>query len=130
MVFGVRPVYYEAGFRGAQRSHDTVFSGDDAVEHPAAGEPVILPGESPTMARELAAMLAWRVCLKSGEFHALPFVFIGNVGEEGEGDCDCMPGTFRDGRGWRDAMPTTLLSMDPGAYNWCGPRPWGSRRFE
>jgi len=61
-------------------------SGEYAVEYPAAGKPLYGPG-FPTNGAGVTAMLAIASLLRAVRVrHSLPFVFIGNVGEEGEGD--------------------------------------------
>jgi len=59
---------------------------------------------------------------------ALPFVFIGNVGEEGEGDLRGMRNVFATPR-WRDAIAYNLVVDGAGADTWWL-RPWAAGRFE
>src|SRR5258707_7748730 len=60
--------------------------------------------------------------------HALPFVFIGNVGEEGEGDLRGMRHVFATPR-WRDAIAYNVVVDGAGADTVVA-EALGSRRFE
>jgi len=60
--------------------------------------------------------------------HALPFVFIGNVGEEGEGDLRGMRHIFSAPR-WKDSIAYSLVLDGAGADTTVA-QALGSRRFE
>jgi di/tripeptidase len=74
-------------------------------------------------------MLAVASVLRSTRIsHALPFVFIGNVGEEGEGDLRGMRHVFATPR-WRDAIAYSVVVDGAGADTVVA-EALGSRRFE
>jgi di/tripeptidase len=60
--------------------------------------------------------------------HALPFVFIGNVGEEGEGDLRGMRHIFSTPR-WKDSIGYSLI-LDGAGADTIVAEALGSRRFE
>src|SRR3979490_2011370 len=60
--------------------------------------------------------------------HALPFVFIGNVGEEGEGDLRGMRHVFATSR-WRETIAYSVIVDGAGADTVVA-EALGSRRFE
>jgi len=68
------------------------------------------------------------VLAKSRISHALPFVFIGNVGEEGEGDLRGMRHVFATPK-WRDAIAYSVVVDGAGADTVVA-EALGSRRFE
>jgi acetylornithine deacetylase/succinyl-diaminopimelate desuccinylase-like protein len=81
----------------------------------------------------IAAMLAVASVLSSALgsariSHGLPFVFIGNVGEEGEGDLRGMRHVFATPR-WRDAIAYSVIVDGAGADTVVA-EALGSRRFE
>jgi tripeptide aminopeptidase len=77
----------------------------------------------------IAAMLAVASVLGNARIsHALPFVFIGNVGEEGEGDLRGMRHVFATPR-WRDAIAYSVIVDGAGADTVVA-EALGSRRFE
>src|SRR3954463_12205668 len=74
-------------------------------------------------------MLAIASLLRSVRIrHALPFVFIGNVGEEGEGDLRGMRHIFSAPR-WKDSIAHTLV-LDGAGADTIVAEALGSRRFE
>ncbi len=77
----------------------------------------------------IAAMLAIAGALEStGIRHALPFVFIGNVGEEGEGDLRGMRHVFSTPC-WRDTIAYSVV-VDGAGSDTVVAEALGSRRFE
>jgi acetylornithine deacetylase/succinyl-diaminopimelate desuccinylase-like protein len=77
----------------------------------------------------VVAMLAIASLLRSVRVrHALPFVFIGNVGEEGEGDLRGMRHIFATPR-WKDSIAYTLV-LDGAGSDTIVAEALGSRRFE
>src|SRR5437016_5236981 len=75
------------------------------------------------------AVLAIASLLRSVRIrHALPFVFIGNVGEEGEGDLRGMRHIFCTPR-WKDSIAYTLV-LDGAGADTIVAEALGSRRFE
>src|SRR3954463_13519922 len=74
-------------------------------------------------------MLAIASLLRSVRIrHALPFVFIGNVGEEGEGDLRGMRHIFADSH-WLDSIAFNLV-LDGAGTDTIVAEALGSRRFE
>ena len=77
----------------------------------------------------VVAMLAIALLLRNVRLrHALPFVFIGNVGEEGEGDLRGMRHIFSTPR-WKDAIAYSLV-LDGAGCDTIVAEALGSRRFE
>jgi di/tripeptidase len=74
-------------------------------------------------------MLAIAALLRSVRVrHALPFVFIGNVGEEGEGDLRGMRHIFSTPR-WKDSIAYSVV-LDGAGSDTIVAEALGSRRFE
>ena len=73
----------------------------------------------------------WRLphyCASVRVRHAMPFVFIGNVGEEGEGDLRGMRHIFSTPR-WKDSIAYSLV-LDGAGADTIVAEALGSRRFE
>src|SRR6476620_5831657 len=105
-VFGMHP-----GFGNryvALSAHiDTVFPANTPLNIRHQGSRIYGPGVSDNGAG-VVAMLGIAALLRSVRIrHALPFVFIGNVGEEGEGDLRGMRHIFSTPR-WKDAIAYSL----------------------
>src|ERR1700690_840965 len=126
-VFGVRPGR-ECRFVALSAHIDTVFPATTPLNVRQQGSRLYGPGVSDNGAG-IAAMLALVSVLgKSRISHALPFVFIGNVGEEGEGDLRGMRHVFATPR-WRDAIAYSVIVDGAGADTVVA-EALGSRRFE
>ena len=126
-VFGIRPGY---GSRlVALSAHiDTVFPAATPLNIRQQGSRLYGPGVSDNGAG-IAAVLAVASVLGSVRIsHGLPFVFIGNVGEEGEGDLRGMRHVFATPR-WRDAIAYSVIVDGAGADTVVA-EALGSRRFE
>jgi len=126
-VFGVRP---GSGSRFvALSAHiDTVFPAATPLNIRQQGSRLYGPGVADNGAG-IAAMLAVASVLGIVRIsHALPFVFIGNVGEEGEGDLRGMRHVFATPR-WRDAIAYSVIVDGAGADTVVA-EALGSRRFE
>src|SRR5580692_6105801 len=126
-VFGIRSGY---GSRLVTLSAhiDTVFPATTPLNIRQQGSRLYGPGVSDNGAG-IAAMLAVASVLGSTRItHALPFVFIGNVGEEGEGDLRGMRHVFATPR-WRDAIAYSVIVDGAGADTVVA-EALGSRRFE
>ena len=77
----------------------------------------------------VTAMLAIAAALQAVSIrHALPFLFIGNVGEEGEGDLRGMRHIFSTPR-WKDSIHYSLV-LDGAGSDTIVAEALGSRRFE
>lgn len=126
-VFGVHP-----GFGNryvALSAHiDTVFPAATPLNIRQQGRKLYGPAISDNGAG-IAAMLAIAAALQAaGIRHALPFVFIGNVGEEGEGDLRGMRHVFSTPR-WRDSIAYSVV-VDGAGSDTVVAEALGSRRFE
>jgi len=126
-VFGVH-----AGFGSRYLSlsaHiDTVFPAATPLHIRREGSRIYGPGVSDNGAG-IVAMLAVAGALNEARIeHALPFVFIGNVGEEGEGDLRGMRHVFATPR-WRDAIAYSVI-VDGAGSDTVVAEALGSRRFE
>ena len=126
-VFGVHPGY---GSRSvALSAHiDTVFPATTPLNIRQQGSRLYGPGVSDNGAG-IAALLAVASAIQTARIpHALPFVFIGNVGEEGEGDLRGMRHVFATPR-WRDAIAYSVV-VDGAGSDTVVAEALGSRRFE
>jgi acetylornithine deacetylase/succinyl-diaminopimelate desuccinylase-like protein len=126
-VFGVRPGY-GSRYVALSAHIDTVFPAATPLNIRQQGSRLYGPGVSDNGAG-IAAMLAVASVLASARIaHALPYVFIGNVGEEGEGDLRGMRHVFATPR-WRDAIAYSVVVDGAGADTIVA-EALGSRRFE
>jgi tripeptide aminopeptidase len=126
-VFGVRPGYGNR-FVSLSAHIDTVFPASTPLNIRQQGSRLYGPGVSDNGAG-IAALLAVACALGMTEIsHAAPFVCIGNVGEEGEGDLCGMRHVFQTPR-WRDSIAYSLIVDGAGADTVVA-EALGSRRFE
>src|SRR5579863_8736025 len=131
-VFGVHAGFTEAGFGQryvALSAHiDTVFPANTPLNIRQQGSRLYGPGVSDNGAG-VTAMLGIAALLREVKLrHALPFVFIGNVGEEGEGDLRGMRHIFSTPR-WKDSIAYSVVVDGAGAETIVA-EVLGSRRFE
>ena len=107
---------------------DTVFPANTPLHIRQQGSRIYGPGVSDNGAG-VAALLAIAALLRAVRIHhVLPFVFIGNVGEEGEGDLRGMRHIFSTPR-WKDAIAFSLV-LDGAGSDTIVAEALGSRRFE
>jgi acetylornithine deacetylase/succinyl-diaminopimelate desuccinylase-like protein len=107
---------------------DTVFPDSTPLNIYQQGSKLYGPGVSDNGCG-IVAMLAVASVIQTAKIpHALPFVFIGNVGEEGEGDLRGMRHVFRTPR-WRDAIVYNII-VDGAGCDTVVAEALGSRRFE
>jgi acetylornithine deacetylase/succinyl-diaminopimelate desuccinylase-like protein len=126
-VFGIRPGYGRR-FVALSAHIDTVFPAATPLHIRQESSRLYGPGVSDNGAG-IAAMLAVASILGSAKIsHALPFLFIGNVGEEGEGDLRGMRHVFGTPR-WRDSIAYNVIVDGAGADTIVA-EALGSRRFE
>jgi tripeptide aminopeptidase len=126
-VFGMHPGY-GSRFIALSAHIDTVFPAATPLNVRQQGSRLYGPGVSDNGAG-ITAMLAVASVLGNARIsHALPFVFIGNVGEEGEGDLRGMRHVFATPR-WRDAIAYSVVVDGAGADTVVA-EALGSRRFE
>jgi acetylornithine deacetylase/succinyl-diaminopimelate desuccinylase-like protein len=126
-VFGTHPGF---GRRYVSLSAhiDTVFPANTPLNIRHQGSRIYGPGVSDNGAG-VAAMLGIAALLRSVRLrHALPFVFIGNVGEEGEGDLRGMRHIFSTPR-WKDSIGYSVI-LDGAGADTIVAEALGSRRFE
>jgi tripeptide aminopeptidase len=113
---------------GVSAHLDTVFPSGTRLETREEGNRLYGPGISDNAAG-VVAMLAVASALKRGELRlGGNVVFIGNVGEEGEGNLRGMRHIFASAR-WRDAIRSLLVIDGAGADTYVS-QALGSRRFE
>src|SRR4051795_6666919 len=104
-VFGTHPGFGRR-YVALSAHIDTVFPANTPLNVRNQGSRIYGPGVSDNGAG-VAAMLGIAALLRSVRIrHALPFVFIGNVGEEGEGDLRGMRHIFSAPR-WKDSIAHT-----------------------
>jgi tripeptide aminopeptidase len=107
---------------------DTVFPHSTLLNIRQQGSRLYGPGVADNGAG-IAAMLAVASALERARIaHELPFLFIGNVGEEGEGDLRGMRHVFATPR-WRDAIAYSVI-VDGAGTDTVVAEALGSRRFE
>jgi acetylornithine deacetylase/succinyl-diaminopimelate desuccinylase-like protein len=126
-VFGVHPGYGQR-YVALSAHIDTVFPANTPLNIRQQGSRLYGPGVSDNGAG-VTAMLAIAALLRSVRVrHALPFVFIGNVGEEGEGDLRGMRHIFATPR-WKDSIAYSVV-LDGAGSDTIVAEALGSRRFE
>lgn len=126
-VFGVHPGFGRR-YVALSAHIDTVFPANTPLNIRQQGSRIYGPGVSDNGAG-VTAMLAIAAMLRAVRVrHALPFVFIGNVGEEGEGDLRGMRHIFSTPR-WKDSIAYSLV-LDGAGADTIVAEALGSRRFE
>jgi tripeptide aminopeptidase len=126
-VFGIHPGFGRR-YVALSAHIDTVFPANTPLNIRQQGSRIYGPGVSDNGAG-VVAMLAIASLLRSVRVrHALPFVFIGNVGEEGEGDLRGMRHIFATPR-WKDSI-AYILVLDGAGSDTIVAEALGSRRFE
>jgi tripeptide aminopeptidase len=107
---------------------DTVFPASTPLNIRPQGTRLFGPGVSDNGAG-LTALLAIAAALRAARVeHPLPILFIGNVGEEGEGDLRGMRHIFSSSR-WKDSIVSSLV-LDGAGSDTIVAEALGSRRFE
>src|SRR6478672_783919 len=126
-VFGTHAGYGH-GHVSLSAHMDTVFPAGTPLNIRQQGSRLYGPGVSDNGAG-VTAMLAIVAALRAlGIRHALPLLFIGNVGEEGEGDLRGMRHIFSQAR-WKDEIHYSLV-LDGAGADTIVAEALGSRRFE
>ena len=126
-VFGIRPGH-GSRYVALSAHIDTVFPAATPLHIRQQGSRLYGPGVADNGAG-IAAMLAVASALARARIaHSLPFLFIGNVGEEGEGDLRGMRHVFATPR-WRDAIAYSVI-VDGAGTDTVVAEALGSRRFE
>jgi acetylornithine deacetylase/succinyl-diaminopimelate desuccinylase-like protein len=126
-VFGIHPG--TGGKCVALSAHlDTVFPAGTPLNVRQQGNRLYGPGVSDNGAG-VAALLAIAGALRDSRIkHSAPVLFIGNVGEEGEGDLRGMRHIF-SGRRWQEAIACNVV-LDGAGSDTIVAEALGSRRFE
>jgi tripeptide aminopeptidase len=107
---------------------DTVFPAGTPLNIRQQGSRLYGPGVSDNGAG-LTALLAIAAALKNAKItNSLPVLFMGNVGEEGEGDLRGMRHIFADPR-WKNSINSSLV-LDGAGSDTIVAEALGSRRFE
>ena len=126
-VFGVHPGVGQR-YVALSAHIDTVFPANTPLNIRQQGSRLYGPGVSDNGAG-VAAMLSIAALLRAVRLrHTLPFVFIGNVGEEGEGDLRGMRHIFSTPR-WKDSIAYSVV-LDGAGADTIVAEALGSRRFE
>src|SRR5579872_4055715 len=126
-VFGIHPGFGRR-YISLSAHIDTVFPANTPLNIRQQGSRIYGPGVSDNGAG-VVAMLAIASLLRYVRIrHALPFLFIGNVGEEGEGDLRGMRHIFATPR-WKDSIAYSLV-LDGAGADTIVAEALGSRRFE
>jgi acetylornithine deacetylase/succinyl-diaminopimelate desuccinylase-like protein len=126
-VFGIHPGFGQR-YVALSAHIDTVFPASTPLNIKQQGSRLYGPGVSDNGAG-VTAMLAIASLLRSVRVrHSLPFVFIGNVGEEGEGDLRGMRHIFSTPR-WKDSIAYSVV-LDGAGSDTVVAEALGSRRFE
>jgi tripeptide aminopeptidase len=126
-VFGIHPGFGR-NYVALSAHMDTVFPAGTPLNIRQQGNRLFGPGVSDNGAG-LTALLAIAALLRSVRIrHALPFLFIANVGEEGEGDLRGMRHIFSAPR-WKDSIAYNLV-LDGAGSDTVVAEALGSRRFE
>jgi tripeptide aminopeptidase len=126
-VFGVRPGYGNR-YVALSAHIDTVFPAATPLNIRQQGSRLYGPGVSDNGAGIAAMLAVASVCSRARISHGLPFVFIGNVGEEGEGDLRGMRHVFATPQ-WRDSIAYSVI-VDGAGSDTVVAEALGSRRFE
>jgi tripeptide aminopeptidase len=126
-VFGIHPGFGKR-YVSLSAHIDTVFPANTPLNIRQQGSRLYGPGVSDNGAG-VTAMLGIAALLRTVRLrHALPFVFIGNVGEEGEGDLRGMRHIFATPR-WKDSIAYSVV-LDGAGADTIVAEALGSRRFE
>jgi tripeptide aminopeptidase len=126
-VFGIRPGF-GSRFVALSAHIDTVFPAATPLHIRQQGSRLYGPGVADNGAGIAAMLAVASVLVHSRISHAMPFLFIGTVGEEGEGDLRGMRHVFATSR-WSDAIAYNVV-VDGAGTDTVVAEALGSRRFE
>ena len=107
---------------------DTVFPGTTPLDIRQHGRRLYGPGISDNAAGIVALLAVAEACRQFQLPHRAALLFIGNVGEEGEGDLRGMRYVFSNSR-WRDWIRSSVV-LDGAGSDTVVSEALGSRRFE
>ena len=126
-VFGIRPGRQDS-FTSVSAHIDTVFPSGTPLKVRLQGKRLYGPGISDNGAG-VTALLAIASAFENFPLpHADSLVFIGNVGEEGEGDLRGMRHIFSDSK-WKESIKASVV-VDGAGMDTIVAEALGSRRFE
>ncbi len=126
-VFGIR-TGYGSRYVALSAHIDTVFPAATPLRIRQQGSRLYGPGVADNGAGIVAMLAVASVLASACISHGMPFLFIGNVGEEGEGDLRGMRHVFATPR-WRDAIAYSVV-VDGAGTDTVVAEALGSRRFE
>ena len=126
-VFGVRPGV-GSKYVALSAHIDTVFPATTPLNIRQQGSRLFGPGVADNGAGIAALLAVASVLTKSNISHGMPFLFLGNVGEEGEGDLRGMRHVFAT-PAWRDSIAYSVI-VDGAGSDTVVAEALGSRRFE
>ncbi len=127
-VFGIRPGAAGQKYIAITAHLDTVFPAGTPLEVHREGDRLYGPGIADN-STGLVALLAIAGSLRQASVQTnAPLLFIGNVGEEGEGDLRGMREIFSDPR-WKDSIGCTIV-IDGAGSETAVTEALGSRRFQ
>jgi tripeptide aminopeptidase len=128
-VLGLRPGTDSKANALAVTAHiDTVFPAGTPVKVRREGDRLLGPGISDNAAG-ITGLLALAGALQDGNIKTeLPILFVGNVGEEGEGDVRGMRHLFGDSK-WASSIEYTLV-LDGAGTDSIVTQALGSKRFQ
>src|SRR5436190_19392614 len=126
-ILGVRPAG-EHSFLSISAHLDTVFPANTPLNIRQQGRKLYGPGISDNAAG-VTALLALAAAFENFNLpHTASLIFIGNVGEEGEGDLRGMRHIFSDPK-WKDSIQASVV-LDGAGTDTIVAEALGSRRFE
>src|SRR3954447_3565234 len=126
-VIGVRPGSHSDQYIVISAHLDTVFPEDTPLDVRRQGTRLFGPGISDNGCG-ITALLALASALQSVRVHTVaPILFVGNVGEEGEGDLRGMRYLFHESK-YRDHIAETIV-IDGGGSDTIITEALGSRRY-
>jgi len=128
-VFGIRPgADAGAPFIALSAHIDTVFPDDTPISVRRDGEKLYGPGVSDNSSGMIALLATAGAMQATGLANTAPILFIGNVGEEGEGDLRGMRHIYQQPR-W-SASIASLVVIDGAGTDTIIAEGLGSRRYE
>jgi tripeptide aminopeptidase len=124
---GVRPAAEEE-FLSISAHLDTVFPGNTLLNIRQQGRRLYGPGVSDNAAGVVALLATAAAFVRFNLPHDIPLLFIGNVGEEGEGNLRGMRHIFSESA-WKDSIAASVV-LDGAGCDTIVAEALGSRRFE
>lgn len=126
-VIGVRPGAHTEHYIAVSAHLDTVFPEDTPLDVRRQGTRLLGPGISDNGCG-ITALLAVASAMQASHVHTTaPILFVGNVGEEGEGDLRGMRYLFKESK-YRDHIAATIV-IDGGGSDTIITEALGSRRY-